>query len=81
MYPEEALGPALQSASGMWEQIESLFENIRNMMRRSGSARSGSLAIAMECTAACIMFLQSSGNVVFVFGGVLSCAYFKFKGN
>jgi hypothetical protein len=56
MYPEEALGPALQSASGMWEQIESLFENIRNMMRRSGSARSGSLA--MEWTAACMMFLQ-----------------------
>ncbi len=58
MYPEEALGPALQSASGMWEQIESLFENIRNMMRRSGSAPSGSLA--MEWTAACMMFLQVS---------------------
>jgi hypothetical protein len=40
----------------MWEQIESLFENIRNMMRRSGSARSGSLA--MEWTAVCMMFLQ-----------------------
>jgi hypothetical protein len=64
MYPEEALGPALQSASGMWEQIESLFENIRNIMRRSGSARSGSLA--MEWTAASMMFLQVTECFFFV---------------
>ncbi len=39
MYPEEVLDSSVQSASIMWEQIEVLFENIRNVMRRSGSAR------------------------------------------
>ncbi len=29
MYPEEALGSRVQSASIMWEQIERLFNNIR----------------------------------------------------
>jgi hypothetical protein len=40
MYPEEALGSRVHSASIMWEQIERLFNNIRNVMRKSGSARS-----------------------------------------
>ncbi len=29
MYPEEALGPCVQSATIMWEHVESLFENVR----------------------------------------------------
>ena len=56
MYPEEGLGSSVQSASLMWEQIECLFENIRTVMRRSGSARSGSMA--MPWTALCMNFLQ-----------------------
>jgi hypothetical protein len=36
MYPEEALGLDVQSARLMWEQVESLFENIRHLMRKSG---------------------------------------------
>ena len=56
MYPEEVLGSSVQSASIMWEQIEVLFHNIRNVMRRSGSARSGSFS--MPWTASCMSFLQ-----------------------
>jgi hypothetical protein len=56
MYPEEALGPGVQSATIMWEHVESLFENIRQLMRKSGRARSGSFA--MPWTAACMKFLQ-----------------------
>ncbi len=37
MYPEEGLGSSVQSASIMWEQIECLFENIRTVIKRSGS--------------------------------------------
>jgi hypothetical protein len=44
MYPEEALGllVGVQSATIMWEYVESLFENIRQLVRNSGKARSGS---------------------------------------
>jgi hypothetical protein len=35
MYPEEALGPCVQSATIMWEHVESLFENRRQLMRKS----------------------------------------------
>ena len=35
MYPEEALGPCVQSATIMWEHVESLFENVRQLMRKS----------------------------------------------
>ena len=56
MYPEEALRSRVQSASIMWEQIERLFNNIRNVMRKSGSARSGSLS--MEWTARCMNFVE-----------------------
>jgi hypothetical protein len=45
MYPEEeALGllVGVQSATIMWEYVKSLFENIRQLMRNSRRARSGS---------------------------------------
>ncbi len=56
MYPEEALGSRVQSASMMWEQIERLFNNIRIVSRKSGSARSGPLS--MEWTARCMNFVE-----------------------
>ena len=58
MYPEDALGPGVQSATIMWELVESLFENIRHLMQKSGRARSGSFV--MPWTAACMIFLQVS---------------------
>jgi hypothetical protein len=42
MYPEDALGPCVQSGTIMWEHVESLFHNIRELMRKSGRARTGS---------------------------------------
>jgi hypothetical protein len=56
VYPEDALGPELQSASIMWEHIDSLFHNIRDVMKSSGCARSGSMR--MPWTAACMSFFQ-----------------------
>jgi hypothetical protein len=56
MYPEDVLGPCVQSATIMWEHVESLFENIRELMRKSGRARSGSFS--MPWTAACQSFVQ-----------------------
>ena len=56
MYPEDALGPGVQSATIMWELIESLFDNIRHVMQKSGRARSGSFV--MPWTAAGMNFLQ-----------------------
>jgi hypothetical protein len=64
MYPEEVLGYSVQSATIMWEQIEVLFENIRKVMRKSGSARSGSLS--MPWTASCMSFLEVLSYVVHV---------------
>ena len=58
MYPEDVLGPELQSASIMWEHIDSLFNSIRDVMKSSGCARSGSLR--MPWTAACMSFVQVS---------------------
>ena len=63
MYPEEALGSRVQSASIMWEQIERLFNNIRNVMRKSGSARSGSLS--MEWTAGCMNFVEVTVCIIY----------------
>ncbi len=56
MYPEDALGPCVQSGTIMWEHVESLFHNIRELMRKSGRARTGTLS--MPWTAACMRFLQ-----------------------
>jgi hypothetical protein len=56
MYPEDALGLGVQSATIMWEHLESLFENIRHLMQKSGRARSGSFVIPW--TAACMNFLE-----------------------
>ncbi len=54
MYPEEALGPCVQSATIIWEHVESLLENVRQLMRKSGGARSSSFSIPW--TAACMSF-------------------------
>ncbi len=56
MYPEDALGGGVQSASIMWEQIESLFDGIRNVMQRNGKSRSGSFCIPWA--ACCMLFLE-----------------------
>jgi hypothetical protein len=56
MYPKDALGPGVQSATILWELVESLFDNIRQVMQKSGRARSGSFV--MPWTAACMNFLQ-----------------------
>jgi hypothetical protein len=56
MYPEDALGPCVKSATIMWEHVESLFHSIRELMRKSGRARTGSFT--MPWTAACMIFLQ-----------------------
>jgi hypothetical protein len=45
MYPEDALGPYVQSATIMREYVESLFHNIRELMQKSGRARTGSFSI------------------------------------
>ncbi len=42
----------MQSATIMWEHVETLFENLRQLMRKSGGARSGSFSIPW--TAACM---------------------------
>jgi hypothetical protein len=46
MYPEDVLGAQIQSASIMWERVESLFQSIRELMTNSGNARSGSFSVA-----------------------------------
>ena len=46
MYPEDVLGVQVQSASIMWERVESLFQSIRELMTDSGNARSGSFSVA-----------------------------------
>ena len=68
MYPEEALGPCVQSATIMWEHIERLFCNVRQLMQKSGGARSGSFSIPW--TAACMSFFQVKCNRYFV---VVAC--------
>ena len=68
MYPEEALGPCVQSATIMWEHIERLFCNVRQLMQKSGGARSGSFSIPW--TAACMSFFQVKWNRYFV---VVAC--------
>ncbi len=46
MYPEDVFGAQIQSASTMWECIESLFRSIRELMTVSANARSGSFSVA-----------------------------------
>ncbi len=50
MYPEDVLGAQVQSASIMWERVESLFQSIRKLMMNSGNARSGSFCVAWSWT-------------------------------
>ena len=45
MYPEEVLGAGIQSATIMWERVEALFQGIREVMVKSGNARSGSFSM------------------------------------
>ncbi len=68
MYPEEALEPCVQSATIMWEHVERFFANVRQLMRKSGDARSGSFSIPW--TAACMSFFQVKWNRDFV---VVAC--------
>jgi hypothetical protein len=56
MYPEEALGAGIQSASIMWERMEELFQGIRDVMTKSGNARSGSFSLPW--TQACMDFFE-----------------------
>ena len=56
MYPEEALGAGIQSASIMWERLEALFQGIRDVMAKSGNARSGSFSLPW--TQACMDFFE-----------------------
>lgn len=56
MYPEDALGGGVQSASIMWERVENLFQGIRDLMKTHGNARSGSFSIPW--TAACMSFIE-----------------------
>jgi hypothetical protein len=46
MHPEDVLGAQIQSASTMWERVESMFRSIRKVMTCSGNARSGSFSVA-----------------------------------
>ena len=52
MYPEDVFGAQIQSASTMWERVESLFRSIRELMTVSGNARSGSFSVAWST---CVM--------------------------
>ena len=52
MYPEDVFGAQIQSASTMWERVESLFRSIREVMTVSGNARSGSFSVAWST---CVM--------------------------
>ena len=56
MYPEEKLGPGLQSASIMWEHVEEIFVGIRDVMVKNGTARSGSFSL--QWTTACMAFFE-----------------------
>ncbi len=58
MYPEEALGAGVQSASIMWERVEGLFQGIRDLMQNNGNSRSGSFSLPW--TAACMSFFEVS---------------------
>jgi hypothetical protein len=49
MYPEDRLGMTLNSASMMWETVESVFEGVRRVMRDNGRARSGSFSMVWSC--------------------------------
>ena len=49
MYPEERLGMNINSASMMWETVESFFEGVRRVMRENGRARSGSFSMEWSC--------------------------------
>jgi hypothetical protein len=49
MYPEERLGMNVNSASMMWETVDSLFEGVRRVMRENGRARSGSFSMVWSC--------------------------------
>ena len=56
MCPEDALGGGVQSASILWERVESLFQGIRDVMQKNGNSRSGSFS--MPWTAACMTFIE-----------------------
>ncbi len=56
-YPEDVLGAGVQSASIMWERVESLFQGIRDLlMENNGNSRSWSFSLPW--TAACMSFFE-----------------------
>ena len=55
-YPEDVLGAGVQSATMMWERIESLFQGIRDLMQNNGNSRSGSFSLPW--TTACMPFFE-----------------------
>ena len=64
MYPEEVLGGGIQSATIMWERVEGLFQGIREVMVKSGNARSGSFS--MPWTSACMDFFEVCSEFLYI---------------
>ena len=64
MYPEEVLGAGIQSATIMWERVEALFQGIREVMVKSGNARSGSFS--MPWTSACMDFFEVCSEFLYI---------------
>ena len=64
MYPEEVLGGGIQSATIMWERVEALFQGIREVMVKSGNARSGSFS--MPWTSACMDFFEVCSEFLYI---------------
>jgi hypothetical protein len=54
MYPEEALGGFINSASAQWQVIDALFQGMRDVMRSGTAFTSGTFSIAW--TNACQKF-------------------------
>jgi hypothetical protein len=46
MYPEEILGGVINSASSQWENVEQLFQGIRDIMSSGTGYTSGTFSIA-----------------------------------
>ncbi len=64
MYPEEVLGAGIQSATIMWERVEAVFQGIREVMVKSGNARSGSFS--MPWTSACMAFFEVCASLFYI---------------
>ena len=56
MYPEERLGTLINSPSSQWDNVDDLFQHIRNVMSGGGGCVSGSFC--MQWTNACQRFWE-----------------------